>query len=176
MKIITFQHKNILNEINNNGVYLTKIDSFYRQCTPKCYDIVFNSIKTKDIGSTQPIFGWYNVFPNKNLTINSETISRCLEMTYLEEDDYLLFELNIDEDKISLQDFYNFVDARCEEEGIDACYESFEEFPIGRIFEIVNCEIQCTISSIRKEYIENIYSYKKIDNQYVITKINDLNN
>lgn len=171
MKVLTFQHKDILNEINNNGVYLSKIDSFYRQCTPKCYDIVFNSIKTKDIGSTQPIFGWYNVFSDESLSVNSETIRRCLEMTYLEEDDYLLFELNIDEDKVSLQDFYTFVDARCEEEGIDAYYESFEDFPIDKIFELVNSEIQCTISSIRKEYIENIYSYKKVGNEYVINNL-----
>ena len=104
--------------------------------------------------------------------VDSETIKRCLEMTYLEEDEYLLFELNIDDDKVSLQNFYNFVDARCEEEGIDPYYESFEEFPMNTIFEIEDGEIQATFSSIRKEYVENVYSYKKINNEYKITKIN----
>ena len=92
-------------------------------------------------------------------------------MTYLEENEYLLFELNIDDDKVSLQNFYNFVDARCEEEGIDPYYDSFEEFPINTVFEIEDGEIQATFSSIRKEYVENVYSYKKINNEYKITKI-----
>ena len=85
---------------------ITNINSFYKQQTPKCYDIVFNSIKVKEPGATQPIFGWKQVL-NKELTVDSETIKRCLEMTYLEEDEYLLFELNIDDDKVSLQNFYN---------------------------------------------------------------------
>ena len=171
MKILTFQHKNVLNELKNKGVYLANVNSFYKQQTPECYDIVFNSIKVKEPGATQPIFGWKQVL-NKELTVDSETIKRCLEMTYLEEDEYLLFELNIDDDKVSLQNFYNFVDARCEEEGIDPYYENFEEFPINTIFEIEDGEIQATFSSIRKEYIENVYSYKKINNEYEITKIN----
>lgn len=174
MKILTFQHKDILNELNEKGVYLAKRNSEYRQTTPKCYDFVFNSIKTKEPGSTQPIFGWHAVFDNEKITVNSKTIKRCLEMTYQEENEYLLFELNIDDDKVSLQDFYTFVDARCEEEGIDPYYEHFEDFPMESIFEFVNCEIQCTISSIRKEYIQNIYSYKKIDGEYIINTINNV--
>lgn len=174
MKILTFQHKDVLDEINAKGVYLAKRNSFYRRNTPKCYDFVFNSIKTKEPGSTQPIFGWHSVFDNEEIDVNSKTIKRCLEMTYLDENDYLLFELNIDEDKVSLQDFYTFVDARCEEEGFDAYYECFEDFPMESIFEFVNCEIQCTMSSIRKEYIQNIYSYKKDNDEYVISNINNI--
>lgn len=173
MKIITFQHKDVLNEINNNGMYLAKMDSFYKQQTPKCYNIVFNSIKEKEIGSTQPIFGWYKVFTGEDLNVNSDTIKRCLEMTYLEEDEYLLFELEIDNNKVSLQNFYNFVDARCEEERIDAYYDKFEDFPIKVVFELEDCETQCTFSSIRKEYIKNVYSYKKVNDNYEITKIEE---
>ena len=65
-------------------------------------------------------------------------------MTYLEEDEYLLFELEIDNNKVSLQNFYNFVDARCEEERIDAYYDKFEDFPIKVVFELEDCETQCT--------------------------------
>ena len=75
MKILTFQHKDILKEINSKGVYLSKRDSF-------------NSIKTKEPGSTQPIFGWHAVFDNEEITVNSKTIERCLEMTHLDENEY----------------------------------------------------------------------------------------
>ena len=53
-----------------------------------------------------------------------------------------------------------FVDARCEEEGIDPYYENFEDFPFDVIFEFgENEEVQATFPEIRKEWIENIYSF-----------------
>lgn len=174
MKILTFQHKEVLNEIKNKGVYIAKLDSFYRSKTPKCYEVVFNNIKNKEEGSTQPIFGWYAVLEsnNENLKVDSKTIARCMEMTGQDENEYLLFELEIEEDRVSLQDFYCFVDARCEEEGFDAYYEKFEDFPIDDIFNISdNIEVQCTISSIRLNDIKNIYSYKKEDKEYILNKI-----
>ena len=174
MKILTFQHKNILKELEYDGVYIAKLDSFYKQKTPQCYDIVFNSIKTIEPGSTQPIFGWYSVLSNNNgeLNIDSKTISRCLEMTGFNEENYLVFELDLPSDRVSLQNFYNFVDARCEEEGIDSYYDNFEDFPIDKIFDIKNAlEIQCTFSSIHYPDIKNIYSFKKENNSYLLEKI-----
>ena len=129
MKIITFQHKHILNELKENGVYYAKLNSEYKKNTPKCYKMVFDSIEKKDPKATDPIFGWKRVFTSGDLEINSETIRRCMEMTGFDEKEYLLFELEIDDKEVSVQNFYNFVDARCEEEGIDPYYKSFEDFP-----------------------------------------------
>lgn len=175
MKILSFQHKEVLNEIKNKGIYLAKLNSFYRSKTPKCYNIVFNSIKNKEEGSSQPIFGWYAVLDkdNEKLEVNSKTVARCMEMTGQDEDNYLLFELEVEDSRVSLQDFYTFVDARCEEEGFDPYYESFDEFPIDKVFDISEYgEVQCTISSIRLSDIKNIYSYKKVNGEYIINKIN----
>lgn len=173
MKILTFQHKEVWEEIKKNGLYIAKRDSYYRSKTPKCYDIVFNNIKIREKGSTQPIFGWYAVLDkdNNKLVVNSKTVSRCMEMTGQDENAYLLFELEIDENRVSLQDFYTFVDARCEEERFDPYYDSFEEFPIKEVFNIGDGEVQCTISSIKLNDIRNIYSYKKATNGYFINKV-----
>lgn len=163
MKVITFQHKNVLNDIEREGKYISTIDSEFKRNTPLCYQIVFDSIKEKDIEATSPIFGWVNVWGDNDLTVNEKTIKRCMNMTQFECEDYVILELEISKDRVSLQNFYNFVDARCEEEGIDAYYDKFEDFPIECIFEIENSETQCTFSSIRKSDIINIYSFKKID-------------
>lgn len=163
MKIITFQHKNILKTIESEGKYIATIDSEFKKNTPICYQIVFDSIKEKDIEATSPIFGWNNVLGDKELTVNEITIKRCMEMTGFDYKDYVILELEMNEQRLSLQNFYNFVDARCEEEGIDAYYENFEDFPIDCIFDIENTETQCTFSSIRREDIVNIYSFEKIE-------------
>ena len=172
MKILTFQHKKVLEEIQNKGVYIANANSEYRNATPKCYDKVFTAIRNKEKNSTIPIFGWYAVLNSNNdkLKVDAATVFRCMEMTSQDEDNYILFELEMEEDKVSLQDFYNFVDARCEEERIDPYYEKFENFPFEVVFKIEkDCEIQCTMSSIKKENIKNIYSYKKLNGKYIIT-------
>lgn len=167
MKVITFQHKNILKTIESEGKYIVTMESEFKKNTPMCYQIVFDSIKEKDIAASNPIFGWNNVLCDNDLTVNEDTIKRCMEMTCFDYKDYVLLELEIDEKRLSLQNFYNFVDARCEEEGIDAYYERFEDFPIECMFQIENNETQCTFSSIRKSDIVNIYYFEKIDpNKY----------
>ena len=61
MKILTFQHKNVLRDIQSKGLYIAQIDSEYKKITPRCYDIVFDSIPYKEDGSSKPIFGWQRV-------------------------------------------------------------------------------------------------------------------
>ena len=173
MKIITFQHKHILNELKENGVYYAKLNSEYKKNTPKCYKMVFDSIEKKDPKATDPIFGWKRVFTSGDLEINSETIRRCMEMTGFDEKEYLLFELEIDDKEVSVQNFYNFVDARCEEEGIDPYYIEFEDFPFDCIFETKIGELQCTFTALRKEHIKNVYEYSlNKERQYEIKKLN----
>ena len=161
----------MLKQIKENGVYLAKYDSLYKSNTPICYNLIFNNIKNKHPQANNPIFGWYAVIDNdnNNLKVDARTIKRCLEMTSFDEHDYLILELEKNEDEVSLQDFYNFVDARCEEEGFDTYYDKFEDFPFETVFEYTKySEIQCVFSHINKADIKNIYSYKKDDNCYII--------
>ena len=178
MKIITFQHKEVLKQIKENGVYLAEYDSLYKNNTPICYNLIFNDIKNKHPQANNPIFGWYAVIDNdnNNLKVDARTIKRCLEMTSFDEHDYLILELEKNEDEVSLQDFYNFVDARCEEEGFDTYYDKFEDFPFETVFEYTkDSEVQCVFSHINKADIKNVYSYKKDDNCYIIKKLDNFN-
>lgn len=160
MRVLSFQHKNVIRDINANGVYIAKVDSEYRRRSPRCYDMVFKDIPDKEIGSTQPIFGWHHVMiDGGEITVNEKTIKRCLLMTPMDLSTHLLFEMDIPKEKLSLQDFYAFVDAKCVEEGLDKYYKPFNEFPAHLMFKLDRgeTEVQCTFSSIRKEYIKNIY-------------------
>lgn len=153
-KILTFQHKSVLDKINE-GVYKCDILSKYYNNTPKCYKMLRDRLRIDH----NPIFGWAKVL-EEEININQKTIKRCLEMTEFDSKDYVLLELNIPDKFVDLQNFYMFVDARCEEEGIDPYYENFEDFPFDVIFEFEeNEEIQATFPEIRKEWIENIYSF-----------------
>lgn len=172
MKILTFQHKNVLRDIQSKGLYIAQIDSEYKEMTPRCYDIVFDSIPYKEDGSSKPIFGWQRVSIGdySEIKVDEKTIKRCLEMVPIDLSTHLLFELDIPKERVSLQNFYNFVDARCEEEGFDRYYKTFDEFPIHVIFQLDAGENQCTFSSIRKEYIKNIYEVIKREKFITIIK------
>ena len=163
MKILTFQHKNIIRDIQSKGLYITQIDSEYKKMTPRCYDIVFDSIPDKEDGSSKPIFGWQRVSIGdlNEINVDEKTIKRCLEMVPMDLSTHLLFELDIPKERVSLQNFYNFVDARCEEEGFDKYYKTFDEFPIHVIFQLDAGENQCTFSSISFMHIIKLFHKRK---------------
>lgn len=172
MKLITFQHKDILNQLNN-GKYICNKISKYQSFTPLSYNILRNRLIDK-IGSCEnPIFAWAQVIPGKELKVDSKTIGRALEMTGFNFEHYLIFELDVDDKYVDIQDFYNFVDMRCEEEGIDCYYNSFDEFPIDKVFTIdYEYELQATIPMIKLEWVKSIYEFKNTNrNDVEIIKI-----
>lgn len=158
-KIITFQHKSVLETLLNSGKYKCLRKSKYYEATPNCYDRLLENIPTKIEGVNIPIFGWYAVIEEDNnlLTVDDKTINRALEMTGQNCNDYYLFEMEIPKEYVSLQDFYNFVDVRCQEEDE---LDGFVGDPWDYVFIVEpNREIQATFPIIKKEWIKNVYEY-----------------
>lgn len=167
MKLLTFQHKTILDDIRDTGVYLCERQSDYHLNTPNAYAF----LKSRLAGQypqafKNVIFAWQQLFKDTPLTI--EHAVRGFECTGFDTDNYYLFELDVYDKHVFLTNFYNFVDLRCQEEGIDDIFPdtdysySYNE----KIALLENCvldisthdEVQAIIPYIQKENIISIYS------------------
>ena len=151
MKLITLQHKDVLNDIISNGRYECTMISNYHKESPKIYKILANRLGLSD--GVYPIFTWAYL-DNKPVSLNSETVTSANSKVPLKIKDYYAFELEVPDDKTDLQDFYAFAATKSDE------YE-FEIDPKAEMFtcdigEVAN--IQCTIPEIRNEWIRAVYN------------------
>lgn len=157
--LITFQHRSVLNSILKDGKFVCDKVSFYNTRTPKCYKRLLDSIPNKPEEIKIPIFAWYAVLDSDNskLTLDEKTIYRCLSMTGQDYKQYYVFKLTVPRNLVSLQNFYNFVDCRCEEEG-----DYQPEFDVwSGVFDIEHGrEIQAVIPFIKKEWVDEVKSYE----------------
>lgn len=119
MKIITFQHPKVIEELEENGFYISKFKSKFHKATPNSYKFLIDSFKSTKMNSPiiYPIFGWSQVLSIGEVINEScrVTINRMLEMTSMPENYYMLV-LNVPENEVIETDFYGFVDLRFEEE------------------------------------------------------------
>ena len=176
MYLLTFQHKIVLNEIINKGKYYCNHVSEYHSLTPKSYDLLARRLnETANCQCTTVIFAWQRLYKSKVLNISQ--IERALECTPFNCDDIYLFELNVPADKVLLTNFYNFVDLRCQEEGIDDLYPNSglnEDEKFSRLAQYVfdidtHDEIQAVIPSIDCGEVLNIFG---VGNDLSLKKIN----
>lgn len=150
MKIITFQHTDVINTLKTKD-YKCELISEYHKSTPRSYEILSQRLLEKCNIKSNPIFGWLQTIEGKNI-LDKDSIKRALEMVHF--NDYSMLYLDVPEEYIDLQDFYSFVDLRCEEERIDPYYFRFENFPVNVVFDTSKAlEIQVTFPIIKKEWI-----------------------
>ena len=153
MKLITFQNKNIIKDLNYKGVYECILKSSFNKATPNCYKMLASRLNLAE--DTYPVFAWYNVI-GLPLVVNMGTINRAREMTGFKVDDCYLFELEVPDEFVDLQYFYNFVDMRCSEEFEDNVVTTWRDvFNVDRNKN--ELEIQATLPSIRREWVINVY-------------------
>ena len=163
MRLITFQHKSILKDIER-GTYKCNYIGNYQKRTPISYDFIRKQLECKIRDNvTNPIFAWNKVIDNKEISTSEEEITRMLEMTPFDLDDYLMFELDVPEEYILLTDFYSFVDMRYYEE-----FES-ENFDINKFSNYTllvenEMEIQAIIPEIKFEWLLNVFSVENEKN------------
>ena len=164
MKLISFQHKSVLDKLNRDGIYECSTLSKFHESTPKCYNELSKRLNLRE--NISPVFAWYNV-NGLPLEINSDSIGRALEMTGCDTTKYYLFELNVPDEYVDLQYFYNFVDMRCVEEFDDnVCITWYNVFNVDRNDN--DNEIQATLPFIKREWIKNIYevTYEQITKEF----------
>ena len=159
MKLITFQHKDIIKDLNSKGIYECRLKSSFSKATPDCYKMLANRLNLTE--NVYPIFAWYNVL-GLPLVVNIDTINRAMEMTGFKIDEYYLFELEVPDEFVDLQYFFNFVDMRCVEEFNDNVFTTWKDvFNVDKTESRI--EIQATLPNIRKEWIMNVYEMTEED-------------
>ena len=151
MKILSFQHKSVLDKILSTGEY--KCDYISR--THKSSPLIYNKLRTdmnKQLKEKciNPIFGWYRVIDDE-IVFNDETINRALQMVSFDHNNYIALLLEIPESYVLLTDFYEFADMRLFE----------EEHPTAVIelsYKIYDDEVQATFPVIKKEWLKKAYT------------------
>lgn len=154
MKIISFQHKKVLDDILNNGIYRCEYISQFHKEAPKCYKYLRDKVYEKTNIDNNPVFGWANIIIDKKMEVDKETISRAYEMVPFEENDYYILELEIPNELLIVQDFYDFACYKADEmEGVyEPISDKLLQLNYGR-------EMQAVFPYIKKEWLINIYSY-----------------
>lgn len=154
MKIISFQHEKVLEKVINKGIYSCSYISQYHKEAPICYQFLKDKLKEKTGIECNPVFGWANI-NGLPMILNKESATRANEMVGFDENHYYIFELEIPDEFICIQDFYDF-----------ACFKTDEmeniPFTIPDTISIFNSrrELQATFPYIKREWILNVYKYK----------------
>lgn len=170
MKLITFQHKNVLKEIERGGIYHCMKMS---EC---CENNITLYLEIKDMLKAPwfPVFAWARIL-NKDLEVSLEQMNRADEMTPHDDTD-LILELEVPENENYLfQEFYDYV---------GCMYSKFDEvhLPEERIIDGIhkistrdmpdnNAEVQCVLPYIKKEWVKSVYEFKKEDVEEQINPI-----
>lgn len=122
LKVVTFQHKAVVDELNEKGFYLCTYKGDFHEATPKSYQYLIDSYRTKypNTHIKYPIFGWTQVL-EVGLPVNEhnkEDLERMLGMTGFKEP-YHIITLSVPKNKVMETDFYDFVYLRCSEEFLE---------------------------------------------------------
>lgn len=159
IKILTFQHKSVEDTLIKDGLYMCNIISDYNKKTPNAYKFLAEELYKKcgekpDI----PIFGWSKVFDDKDFYVDNDTISRMLDMTFFDVNEYVLLKLIVPEKYVLLTNFYEFVYKRCKEEfPNDEEYQS-DDIINKSVLDVSNTqEIQAIIPFIKYEWLASVY-------------------
>lgn len=175
VKVMTFQHKEVWDEILSNGEYRCVKKSNYQKATPECYKRIADTLDVKCKEGTIPIFGWsqLNISETKcGLDLDKDYIYYAQNKTGFPSNSYYGAILEVPLSYLAFQDFYNFVDCRCEEEGLDTfMFDPWNGTIITYPYPKAHKErdIQCIMPVIKKEWLRILFSYEehKINgNQY----------
>ena len=166
VELITFQHKNILEDLKKYEIYHCQFKSIYNKKTPKTYNLISKMLNKKLKFKTKiPIFCWYKV-NRMNVSIKNKFIKNCNAKTGFD-DNNVLIHLKVSEKLILHTNFHNFVDYRFLEEfpnnsiAPNINWDDFEK----HIKEPTNDTIQTIISYIDKDWIINIYDIEIKENK-----------
>lgn len=175
MKIFSFQHKEVINQIITEGVYKCSYVSKYRNQAPLLYGVLQEFIYKKTNIDSFPIFGWSKIENiDESSTIEDVILNTCYKVGF-DSSSHLLLELEIPDEYIIQHDFYDFASFKLDEEEGLCGLDDLRNFIYSDI-STNSINIQATFPIILKEWVTNVYSYSfsyqdkfkyKIENVYI---------
>lgn len=168
MRILTFQHKNIIEELNNYGHYICTYTSSFSKEAPMIYDELRMLLNEKTGLKANPIFGWAKLVDVEPLGVCRDFFFSSLGKVNFDHNDYLLFEINVPDNLVCLHDFFDFACFKADEEEELCTRKALHQFIFySSIFN--NRDIQAVFPVIKKDWIVNIYKFcPVIENGYSV--------
>lgn len=175
MKIFSFQHKEVINQIITDDVYKCSYVSEYRKQSPILYAVLQEFIYKKTNIDSFPIFGWSKIENIDEMSSIEDVILNTYYKVGFDSDNYILMELDIPDCYISQHDFYDFASFKLDEEEGLCGLDDLRNFIYSNI-STDSINIQATFPVILKEWVTNVYSYSfsyqdefkyKIENVYI---------
>lgn len=168
MRILTFQHKNIIEELNNYGHYICTYTSSFSKEAPMIYDELRMLLNEKTGLKANPIFGWAKLIDVEPLEVCRDFFFSSLGKVNFDHNDYLLFEIDVPDSLVCLHDFFDFACFKADEEEELCTRKALHQFIFySSIFD--NRDIQAVFPVIKKDWIINIYKFcPVIENGYSV--------
>lgn len=158
MRILTFQHKNIIEELNNYGHYICKYTSSFSKEAPMIYDELRMLLNEKTGLKANPIFGWAKLIDVEPLEVCKDFFFSSLGKVNFDHNNYLLFEINVPDSLVCLHDFFDFACFKADEEEELCTRKALHQFIFySSIFN--NRDIQAVFPVIKKDWIVDIYKF-----------------
>lgn len=158
MRILTFQHKNIIEELNNYGHYICTYTSSFSKEASMIYDELRMLLNEKTGLKANPIFGWAKLVDVEPLEVCRDFFFSSLGKVNFDHNDYLLFEINVPDNLVCLHDFFDFACFKADEEEELCTRKALHQFIFySSIFN--NRDIQAVFPVIKKDWIVNIYKF-----------------
>ena len=158
MRILTFQHKNVIEELNNYGHYICKYTSSFRKEAPMIYDELRILLNEKTGLKANPIFGWAKLVDVEPLEVCKDFFFSSLGKVNFDHNDYLLFEIDVPNNLVCLHDFFDFACFKADEEEELCTIKALHQFIFySSIFD--NRDIQAVFPVIKKDWIVDIYKF-----------------
>lgn len=168
MRILTFQHKNIIEELNSYGHYICTYTSSFSKEAPMIYDELRMLLNENTGLKANPIFGWAKLIDVEPLRVNKDFFFSSLGKVNFDYNDYLLFEIDVPDNLVCLHDFFDFACFKADEEEELCTRKALHQFIFySSIFN--NRDIQAVFPVIKKDWIVDIYKFcPVIENGYSV--------
>ena len=160
MRILSYQHKCVIDAIENDGFYFCNYASEFSRQSPLLYEEL-RMLLNKKLGLfSNPIFGWAKLTDINPLKVNEQFLKSSLSKVGFDCNDYYLLEMDIPDYIICLHDFYDFACFKADEEEGLCTREDLHQFVFNSKLSS-DRDLQAIFPVIKKEWIVDIYSFKE---------------
>lgn len=168
MRILTFQHKNILKDLDESGFYMCKYISDFSKESPMLYEELRMLLNEKTGLKANPIFGWAKLVGVEPLEVGKDFLFSSLGKVNFDHSNYLLFELDIPDNLVCLHDFFDFACFKADEEEELCTRKALHSFIFySHVFD--NRDVQAVFPVIKKQWVRDIYKFvPKIEHGYKV--------
>lgn len=181
MRVVSYQHKSVLDTINKEGRYFCTYNSNYRSDAPKIYSYLQELVLDKTGIDSFPIFS-YGLLINKDWKVidltnpSEDLIHWSWQKVSFDFEDYYFFFLDIPDDLIVSHDFYDFACFKVDEFECLVTDKQLKDFIFEDQIKVkdvpsVGRDVQTCFPYIDKSFIKGVYSFKVERELYGSTKV-----